>query len=62
MNSSDLVKITAIIGLVVIEVVNLLTTQIDGAILTTIAGIIGGLAGYEFRRSFVEKRAEKKRQ
>jgi uncharacterized membrane protein YuzA (DUF378 family) len=61
MNSSDLVKITAIIGLVVIEVVNLLTTQIDGAILTTIAGIIGGLAGYEFRRSIVEKKAEKKR-
>jgi len=61
MNSSDLVKITAIISLMVIEIVNLLTTQIDGAILTTIAGIIGGLAGYEFRRSIVEKKIRRDR-
>ena len=42
-----LVKITAIVCLTVLEVVNLLTAKIDGNILLSIGGLIGGLAGYQ---------------
>jgi len=48
---SDAVKIVAIVGLVILEVVNLMTAQYDGNILLTIGLVIGGIAGYEFGRS-----------
>jgi len=47
MRSDTLVKITSIAGLVALEIANLLTAQYDGVILMTIAGIIGGIGGYE---------------
>jgi len=47
MRDSTIVKIIAIVGLVVIEVVNLLTTGYDGGLLFAIGSIIGGIAGYE---------------
>jgi len=49
MDDSAKIKIVAIGGLVVLEVVNLLTAKIDGNILLTIGAIIGGIAGYEFK-------------
>jgi hypothetical protein len=47
LEESTLVKITAIVMLGLIEVVNLLTFKYDGAILVTIASIIAGIAGYQ---------------
>lgn len=47
MNSKDIVKITAIVCLALMEIVNLATLRIDGAILMAISAIIGGIAGYE---------------
>jgi hypothetical protein len=51
MRDETIVKITAIVALTVIEIVNLLTYKIDGNILLSIGAIIGGIAGYEFRRT-----------
>jgi len=48
MKDATKVKITAIVGLVALEIVNLLTAKIDGNLLMTISAIIGGIAGYEF--------------
>ncbi len=50
MREETLTKITAIIGLIVLEAMNLLTLKIDGGILLAIGSIIGGLAGYEVGR------------
>ena len=50
MKDSTIVKIVAICGLVTLEIVNLLTAKIDGNLLLTIGAIIGGIAGYEFKR------------
>jgi len=50
-SGSDLVKIVAIIGLVAIEVVNLLTARYDGGLLFVLGSIIGGIAGYEIGRA-----------
>ena len=50
MHDSTIVKIVAIIALVVLEVVNMFTMQLDGNILLTIGAIIGGIAGYEIRK------------
>lgn len=47
MQSSDIVKITAIVSLAVIEIVNLMITHYDGALLGLICSVIGGIAGYE---------------
>jgi hypothetical protein len=49
MDDSAKIKVTAIVGLVALEIVNLLTAKIDGNILLTIGAIIGGIAGYEIR-------------
>jgi hypothetical protein len=46
-----IVKITAIVALVILEVVNLFTMKVDGSVLLTIGSIIGGLAGYEIGKS-----------
>lgn len=37
----------AILSITAIEIVNLLTANIDGAILVFIASLIAGIAGYE---------------
>jgi hypothetical protein len=50
MESSDVVKIVAIVGLVIIEIANLVTNKFDGALLGSISAIIGGIAGYQFGR------------
>ena len=51
MNDETIVKIVAISGLVILEIANLLTAKIDGNLLLTIGAIIGGIAGYEFKRA-----------
>ena len=50
MRETTKVKIASIAGLVALEVANLLTAQYDGMILISIAGIIGGIGGYEIGR------------
>ena len=50
MKDETLTKITAIIGLIILEGLNLATLKIDGGILLAIGSIIGGLAGYEVGR------------
>ena len=47
MKDETIIKIVAIVSLVVLEVVNLLTTQYDGAVIGSISAVIGGIAGYE---------------
>ena len=47
LEDSTIIKITAIAGLVVLEIANMLTMKLDGNILLTIGILIGGLAGYE---------------
>jgi hypothetical protein len=49
MDDSAKIKVFAISGLVALEIVNLLTSKIDGNILLTIGAIIGGIAGYEIK-------------
>jgi hypothetical protein len=49
MDDSAKIKLFAIGGLIVLEIVNLLTAKIDGNILLTIGAIVGGIAGYEIR-------------
>ena len=55
MRDSTIVKIAAIIGLVAIEVVNLMTAKYDGGLLFALGGIIGGIAGYEIGRAKTSK-------
>jgi len=45
-----LVKITAIICITALEIVNFLTMQKDSVITATVFTLIAGLAGYEFGR------------
>jgi len=52
MEDSTIIKIVAIVSLTVLEVVNLLTAKIDGNILLSIGAIIGGIAGYEFKKVY----------
>lgn len=47
MKDETIIKIVAIVSLIVLEVVNLLTTQYDGAVIGSISAVIGGIAGYE---------------
>jgi len=47
MKDETIIKIVAIVSLVVLEVVNLLTTKYDGAVIGSISAVIGGIAGYE---------------
>jgi len=55
MRDETVIKITAIISITILEIVNLLTMKIDGNVLLSIGAIIGGIAGYEIRRR-VERR------
>lgn len=50
-----MVRVSAILGLTILETVNLLITRIDGAILLTIGMIIGGLAGYDIGKARAKK-------
>jgi len=54
--TSNHVKIVAIAALVVLEIANLFTARYDGNILLSIGAIIGGIAGYEFRKHIIEKK------
>jgi len=57
MRDETIVKLTAIIALTIIEIVNLLTYKIDGNVLLTIGAIIGGIAGYELK-GYIESRKQ----
>ena len=50
MRDETIVKITAILCLSAILIVDFLTMKIDSTLVGTIAAIIGGIAGYEFGR------------
>ena len=50
MRDETIIKIVAIIGLVILEIVNLFTMQYDGGLLLAIGSIIGGIAGYHIGR------------
>lgn len=47
MRDETVIKITAIISLVALEIVNMMTMKIDSQVLLIIGAIIGGIAGYE---------------
>jgi len=50
MKDETIIKLTAILSLVVLEITNMFTMKLDGNVLLTIGAIIGGIAGYEFGR------------
>jgi positive regulator of sigma E activity len=56
MEDSTIIKLTAIISLVVLEITNMLTMRLDGNLLLTIGALIGGLAGYEYRKTYEKRR------
>ena len=58
MDDTTIIKIVAMTSLTVLEVVNLITAQIDGTIFLTLGAIIGGIAGYEIKT--VEGKRRKK--
>jgi len=62
MEDSTIVKIVAITGLVILEIVNLFTAKLDGNILLTIGAIIGGIAGYQIGLGVSAKRAKAKKE
>jgi len=49
MKDETIVSIVAIIGLVVLEAINIIVTRYDSGIILAIGAIIGGIAGYEFK-------------
>jgi hypothetical protein len=51
MKDSTLLKVTAIVAVTVIEVVNLFTAKIDSVLTSTIVAVIAGLAGYSFGKT-----------
>jgi positive regulator of sigma E activity len=56
MEDTTIIKLTAIISLLVLEIVNMFTMKIDGNMLLSIGAIIGGLAGYEYRKTYERRR------
>jgi hypothetical protein len=48
LKDSTLLKVTAIVALTVIEVVNLFTAKIDSVLTSAVVAVIAGLAGYSF--------------
>jgi len=55
MRDETIIKLTAIICITILQIVNLLTAKINGNIMITIGAIIGGLAGYEYGKRRVVK-------
>jgi uncharacterized membrane protein len=55
MDDTTMVKLVAIVSLTVLEVVNLITSKIDGNVLLTMGAIIGGIAGYNIGSRKVKK-------
>jgi len=55
MKDETIVKLTAIICITILQIVNLLTAKIDSNIMLSIGAIIGGIAGYEFAKRRVVK-------
>jgi hypothetical protein len=55
MEDQNVIKIVGICCLTAILVVNYLTMKIDSTLTGTICAIIGGLAGYSFGKTSIEK-------
>ncbi len=51
MKSSDLVKITAILAITILDGLALTVGHIDGAVLSMVVAVVAGLAGYEVGKS-----------
>jgi len=64
MQDATIVKIVAIVSLVLLEIVNMFTLKLDGNLMLTIGGIIGGIAGYQIglRRPSEEEEKPKQHQ
>jgi len=54
MKDKTIVKVVAIVCLTVIWTVNALTFKVDGTLLTAIATIIGGIAGYTIKNKQIK--------
>jgi membrane protein YqaA with SNARE-associated domain len=62
MQDSTIVKIVAIVSLVLLEIVNMFTLKLDGNLMLTIGGIIGGIAGYQIGLRKPSEEEEKPKQ
>ena len=62
MQDSTIVKIVAIVSLVLLEIVNMFTLKLDGNLMLTIGGIIGGIAGYQIGLRRPSEEEEKPKQ
>ncbi len=51
MRSSDLVKISAIASITILDGLALTVGHIDGVVLSMVVAVVAGLAGYEVGRS-----------
>jgi len=60
--SDNVVRLAAILGLIILEVIKLATLQFDGNLLLTIGAAIGGIAGYQIRLMREKALAKKKRE
>jgi len=47
LNDDTIIKVVAIVSITAIEVANILTSKIDGALLGVVVGAIAGIAGYQ---------------
>jgi hypothetical protein len=59
MRDETVIKITAIISLVALEIVNMMTMKIDSQVLLIIGAIIGGIAGYEIGKKGYKPKTNK---
>ena len=59
MNDSMIIKLVAIICLTIMEIVALLNGM-DHQLMITVSGIIGGIAGYEFRKVLETKESKRR--
>jgi len=61
MEDTTLIKLTAIISLLILEIINMFTMKLDGNLLLSIGALIGGLAGYEYRKTYEKRRKTNKK-